>query len=552
MKETTFSKADSQEIVDAFVPPSLNEEEKHLIEKFFTNLDKSVYSIFLLPPEIAGALCSKTSRSRDDLRKIFLNEFIKPFLESEYGKSLQEFIEFLQKSDALKKIFNNPKARDFYSRWLAEYGDDSIAQMAGSYVIFSGLSQIAIKHFENQRIGLAPIEKSTRYVDFSVKINNHYPYFFPPEIKETNLYNEYQETMDYVFKTYSKLYEKYFNYLKQVFPNEKEIVLKTKSFDVMRLILPMATLGQVAFFGNGQAFEYAINRSLNNTLEEIRWAGKRIKEELDQITPSFLRRIEKEESFQYRKYLSERKERIDNFLEKNWQKEKKLSKEEVKLLEYDPKGEDKIIAGLIYPETKEDFLSVINKVEKMPQKQKEDLLNEVLKDRKFRWQKIPRAFENVYVLWEIVSNIGAWRDIQRHRMHTQYHQRFNIYLGYDIPQELENVSLKNLKNKFVLAIKKLEELYKKLEKINPELSQYAVSFAHKIRFIQYQNLREVFWETELRTTSQGHPDYRKIEQMKARKIMEVYPLIKKYLLVDFNDYSFARREYKNQDKMTPN
>lgn len=546
MKETTFSKADSQEIVDAFVPPSLNEEEKHLIEKFFTNLDKSVYSIFLLPPEIAGALCSKTSRSRDDLRKIFLNEFIKPFLESEYGKSLQEFIEFLQKSDALKKIFNNPKARDFYSRWLAEYGDDSIAQMAGSYVIFSGLSQIAIKHFENQRIGLAPIEKSTRYVDFSVKINNHYPYFVPPEIKETNLYNEYQETMDYVFKTYSKLYEKYFNYLlKQVFPNEKEIVLKTKSFDVMRLILPMATLGQVAFFGNGQAFEYAINRSLNNTLEEIRWAGKRIKEELDQITPSFLRRIEKEESFQYRKYLSERKERIDNFLEKNWQKEKKLSKEEVKLLEYDPKGEDKIIAGLIYPETKEDFLSVINKVEKMPQKQKEDLLNEVLKDRKFRWQKIPRAFENVYVLWEIVSNIGAWRDIQRHRMHTQYHQRFNIYLGYDIPQELENVSLKNLKNKFVLAIKKLEELYKKLEKINPELSQYAVSFAHKIRFIQYQNLREVFWETELRTTSQGHPDYRKIEQIKAKKIMEIYPLIKKYLLVDFKSYNFARREYKN-------
>lgn len=541
MDQLKFPQHISEEIIDAFEPISFTEKDKYLIEKFFTNLDKSVYSIFLLPPEIAGALCSRTSRSKDDLRKIFLNEFIIPFLESEYGNSFQEFIEFLQKSNALEKVFANPKAREFYSRWLSEYGDDSIAQMAGSYVIFSGLSQIAIKHFENQRIGLAPIEKSTRYVDFSVKINNHYLYFTPPEIKKLNLYDEYKKTMDYVFETYSELYQDYLNHLKQNFPEEKDLVLKTKSFDVIRLILPMATLGQVAFFGNGQSFEYAINRSLNHLLEEIRWAAKRIQEELNLITPSFLRRIEKEESNAYRKYLSERGLRINQFLKNiNWQKENIKSSKEVELIEYDLEGEDKIIAGLIYPETKENFLTVLNKIKNMSLKQKEDLLDEIFKDRKFRWQKMPRAFENVYTRWEVISNIGAWRDIQRHRMHTQYHQKFNIYLGYDIPKELDNVVWKN---KFISAIQKLEELYKKIEEINPELAQYAVSFAHKIRFIQYQNLRELFWETELRTTSQGHPDYRKIEQIKAKKIMEIYPLIKKYFLIDFNDYDFARRGY---------
>ncbi|GIW67301.1 MAG: hypothetical protein KatS3mg096_169 [Candidatus Parcubacteria bacterium] len=90
------------------------------------------------------------------------------------------------------------------------------------------------------------------------------------------------------------------------------------------------------------------------------------------------------------------------------------------------------------------------------------------------------------------------------------------------------------------AIKKLETFYQKIK--DPDLAQYAVSFAHRVRFIQYQNLRQFFWETELRTTPQGHPDYRKIEQEKAKIIQKIYPLIAKYLLVDFQEYEFARRE----------
>lgn len=523
----------------AFEPYSFVQEERYLIEKFFTNLDKSIYSIIFLPSEVGGALCSRASRSRDDLRIVFLNEFVKPFIDTNYGVDFKNFINFLQTQNSLEKIFANPKAREFYSKWLAEYGDDSIAQMAGSYVIFSGISQVAIKHLENQRIGLAPIEKSTRYVDFSKKLNNKYLYMRPLELINLNLYEEYQETMDYVFDVYSNLCQKYFEKLKQNFPEEKEFILKTKAFDVARLILPLSTLGQVAFFGNGQSFEYAINRCLNNPLSEIRWAGQRIYEELNKITPSFLRRIEKEESKAYRLYLSERNFRINQSLKDiGWAKESILSAERVKFIEYDIDGENKIIAGLLYSELKEPYEVILEKVRKLSFSQKENILKSILKDRTARWQKVPRAFENVYIRWEIISNIGAWRDIQRHRMHTQYHQNFSIYLGYDVPQEIIDIGLEK---QFVLAIKKLEELYKQLEKLNPQLACYAVSFAHLIRFVQYQNLRQLFWETELRTIASGHPDYRRIEQEKARIITKIYPLIGKYLLVDFNDYFFARR-----------
>jgi thymidylate synthase ThyX len=545
MEETIFEK------------PNFNEKERYLLEPFFTNLDKSVYAILFLPPEVVGALCSRASRAKEDLRVVFLKEFVEPFSKTDYGQAFKNFVDFLHQNP-YEVLFANPKAREFYIKWLSEYGDDSIAQMAGTHLVYSSLSQIAIKHIENQRIGIAPIEKSTRYVDYSLKINDHYLYFTPPEIEKIGLKEEYEKTMNNLFETYVFLYQKYFDFLKNKYPEEKEIVLKTKAFDVVRLILPLSTLGQLALFGNGQAFEYLINRSLNHPLEEIKWLGKRAKEELNKIIPAFLRRIEKEETGEYRKYLGERSKRVkeclanlnntrinadkntlidaDNDISVN-PRNQYPRESAVKLIEYDKDGEDKIIASLLYPELKEPWEKILEKVKRLSFFEKEKILEKVLKDRKYRWYKVPRAFENVYLRFEILLNIGAWRDLQRHRMQTQFHQKFNIDNGFDVPEELEEIGLKE---KFVSAIENLEKLYQKIE--DKDLAQYAVSFAHRVRFLQYQNLREFFWETELRTTPQGHPHYRKIEQEKAKIIQKIYPLISKYLLVDFQDYEFSRRE----------
>lgn len=524
-----------------FEKPNFKEEEIYLLKPFFTNLDKSVYAIVFLPPEVAGALCSRASRAKEDLRVVFLKEFLKPFIEekSEYGRSLKALIDFFHQNP-LEIIFSNPRARDFYIKWLAEYGDDSIAQMSGTHLVYSSLSQIAIKHLENMRIGIAPIEKSTRYVDFSSKINDHYRYFTPPELKDLNLENDYQQAMDNLFLTYEELYKFYFNYLKEKYPEEKEIVLKTKVFDSIRRILPLSTLSQVSFFANGQAFEYMINRCLENELEEIRWAGKRAFEELKKIIPAFLRRIETDNSRDYRNYLSKRREKIIKTLKEiNFPLEIESEENKVKILEFDPEGENKIIASLIWPETKESFEKVLNKIRKLKTVEKEKILDSILKERKFRWYKIPRAFENVYLRIEIITNIGAWRDLQRHRMQTLLNQRFNIFNGYDLPQEIKEIGLEE---RYISAIKKAEEIFLKIYEKNEILAQYAVTFSHRIRFLQYQNLREFFWETELRSTSQGHPDYRRIVQEKAKLLEKIYPLIFKYLLIDFSDYEFARRE----------
>ena len=131
-----------------FDRPEFSKKEKFLIEPFFTNCDKNAFAVSFLPPEVIGALCSRTSRAKDDLRAIFLKEFIGPFIEekSNYGTSLKRLISFFHRYP-VELIFSNPKGREFYVKWLAQYGDDSIAQMAGGHLVYFLLLQNAIKHF---------------------------------------------------------------------------------------------------------------------------------------------------------------------------------------------------------------------------------------------------------------------------------------------------------------------------------------------------------------------------------------------------------------------
>ncbi len=540
-----MSEENLKKFAPLFAELNLSSEEKYQIEPFFTNLERSVFVVPFLPPEMIGALCSRTSRAKEDLRTIFLNEFIKPFLadKSEYSEALGAFVEFLHKYP-LELIFSNPKGREFYIKWLAQYGDDSIAQMAGTHLLFSGISQIAIKHFEDMRVGIAPLEKSTRYLDYSTKINGQYMYYADPTLAEMGLMDEYRAAMDNLFDTYASLGREFLEFLKKKHPDEKELVLKTKAFDTLRGLLPTAALSQVVFFANGQALEYALSRSLKHPLGEIRWAADAALHELTHVVPAFLRRLESDASKEYQEYLSGRGGRIREIAEE-LKLDAHVDKSEwgVKLVEYDKDGENKILAALLYPETHEPFDKILGKIAKLSGEEKEQLLARAIRGRTARWYKIPRAFEMANVAFEITMNIGAWRDIHRHRMQTQMRQRFSVHRGYHLPEELIEAKLDD---KFHGAIENVEKVFYKIESKDPVLAQYAVTLAHRLRFLQRQNMRAFMWESELRTIPTGHPDYRRIEQEKVKFIRNAYPLLGKFILADMQDYTFARRDTQSE------
>ncbi len=140
--------------------------------------------------------------------------------------------------------------------------------------------------------------------------------------------------------------------------------------------------------------------------------------------------------------------------------------------------------------------------------------------------------------FEILMDIGAYRDLHRHRALSQERQLFTIRHGYDIPPEVTDAGLEN---RYRAALDSVVPLFQKIKKQSAELAQYAVPMAYRVRFYQYENVREIFWETELRTGPQGHPNYRFIEQEKFRLAKDKFPNIATFMQVDMNQYEFARR-----------
>src|SRR2546425_8196499 len=326
-----------------FSPGNWSARDRNFLEAFASNPDGIVSVLRNLPPEIAGALCSRASRAAGSLFEVLLKEYIYPIVNGEDRKlaaELDETVRFL-KDHGFKNILNNQRAQAFYSKWLSQYGDDSIAQVTGTHVILWGISQVAMKFIEDQRVGLEPIEKSTRYVNFGTKIGGRYLYYIPkPDLERHGLTGEYVATMDHLFDTYVALLPRLAEWLRKKLCR-KDSILEKKAFDTLRGLLSMATLGQVAFRGNAQAFEYLINRTARHPLGELRWLSRELKRELDQEIPSLLLRVTEEKSGDYQTYLHDRYRAVREFV--GGSASELAMKPEGRLVEYDPESEAKIL-----------------------------------------------------------------------------------------------------------------------------------------------------------------------------------------------------------------
>jgi thymidylate synthase ThyX len=352
-----------------------------------------------------------------------------------------------------------------------------------------------------------------------------------------------------IFKRYAASFEPLSKYLRRKFPRQSDQTdrayqetIKAKACDILRSYLPAATLTNVGFFGVGQAFDYLLTKCFTHPLWEIRQLAKDTEKELRQIIPSLVYKASSPLGKMHQKYLKGTEKELEELSEKiiGRQVSKEPLESGVDLVEWDADAEDKIIATLLYKYSKLGFRELKEKVARLTAKQKLAIIQKAVAKRKFRQHKLVRAFENTYYKFDIVANLGMYRDLHRHRMLTQERQRFTTELGFDIPQEL---TLTKLDASYIDAAQKVDKFYRKISKNFADQAQYAVMLGHRIRWYQWENLRELAWEAELRTGPQGHPDYRRIEHLKVKAVEKIHPsLFKSLKFVDWRKYDLARRE----------
>ncbi|MEK6853807.1 MAG: FAD-dependent thymidylate synthase, partial [Nanoarchaeota archaeon] len=187
---------------------ALTDEEKKILEPYFTNLDKPVFAFTSrVPEEVVAVLFSKYSRSPHSIRKNFLDLVKDP--ESGFRNIL----------DAVSSGGSNEtfaaaliKARDFFRRILVEYGDDSVGELGIAHVACEDVSQIAAKRLEDARL-TSPLEKSTRYVVFEKG-----KYYRPAAIMNSKFADEYVQMCDELFEAYSSKVEPMKAFVREKWP----------------------------------------------------------------------------------------------------------------------------------------------------------------------------------------------------------------------------------------------------------------------------------------------------------------------------------------------
>ncbi|MFH1750848.1 MAG: FAD-dependent thymidylate synthase [Candidatus Micrarchaeota archaeon] len=515
--------------------------ERKILQPFVTNLEGPVFALRNMPQVVMGALFSRYSRTTKSLRKVLLDEFI---LNKEMGFS--EIVGHVGKEEK-NQIIATQKAEEFYDRVLVGYGDDSVAELGGAHIACEGVSNIASKVLEDARIGISPLEKSTRYVYFNHKVDGKYQYYRGGDLLELKAADQYIQACDFLFDTYSGLLEKMTKFEMERFPREETIsdrayqsTIRAKVCDSLRGLLPASAKTNVGLFGNGRAFEYLILKMFAHELREMPSLAESMQKELSKVIPSFVKRANDAYGKATQKYLGETRSGIGNFASELLGDEKIAFSEEVTLIDFDEKAEEKAIAAMLYPHSDLPLDQIRSKIGTLDPSLRKKAIREYLGRRQNRRHKPGRALENANYTFDLLANFGQFRDLQRHRILTQERQKLSCLHGYDLPKEIVDAGYED---EFKEAMEAAKNAWLAMRVDSPAGAQYAVPLAYRLRWYITMNLREAFHLTELRSMQQGHPDYRRVAKKIHGEIGRVHPQFAEYMkFVDTKEYGLERLE----------
>jgi thymidylate synthase ThyX len=502
-----------------YVEETYTPDEQAILRRYVTNLDQPVFALVNLPEVVKGALFARYSRSPKTLRRLFLDEFVGD-LDISGDLSVDATV-------GLKR------AEELYQKVFGEYGDDSVAQLGGVHLACEQSSNVLTKILEWGRL-MAYLEQSTRYLGYDNRLaSGHYRYYRPPELLDSPVGARYVGDMDRMFDTYAELLPEIQAWLGTRHPraaSDSDFVhrqaIRAKALDALRGLLPASSLSNVGIYGTGQSYELLLLRLRSHPLPEARTYAEMMLVELRKVIPSFLQRVDRpDRGGEWSEYLAATRDQTRAVVERLWPDEVPGADgavpdaiDEVRLVDFDPEGEDKVLAAICFPYSTLSEDEALRRVRKLSAEDRVALLSSYVGDRKNRRHRPGRAFERTDYRFEIVSDYGAFRDLQRHRLLSIDWQPLTTRLGYDLP---DIVAQSGSEERFAESMARSADLYQTLVAEYPVQAPYAVALAYRIHYVMQMNAREAMHVLELRSGPQGHPAYRRVAQSMHRAIADV-------------------------------
>jgi thymidylate synthase ThyX len=510
---------------------TFSEVERARLAPHFSNLDRPVFALVNLPETVKGALFARYSRYPGTLRRLFLEEFADDLHESPPAGAPEaaRAAETPETARAAPPDHEGQRAAQLYERIFVGYGDDSVAQLGGAHVACEWASNVLTKLLQRPRLG-AYLEQSTRYIAYDAAMpGGGYRYYRDPELGP-----EYHRAMDKLFETYSDSLPRVMKWASEAFPTAgaqpaaaHERALRAKALDLLRGLLPAASLSHMGIFATGQTYEQLILHLLAHPLPEARDYGRMILEAVQSTMPSFVSRVERpDRGGEWMNYLEARERTAAR-----WAGRLGLDRApgddaqggpSVRLVHVDG-DEESLLAGLLFEASAAPEEDIRLRLAAIDRDERAAMLSELAGARANRRHRPGRGWEAVRYRFEIVSDYGAFRDLQRHRMLTCQWQALSPDLGAGVPEEIDAAGVGDAYRR---ALDVSARAYERLVGSGREgAAVYALCLGYRIRYVLDLNAREAMHLIELRSGREGHPTYRAVAHEMHRQIAAVHPSV---------------------------
>ena len=405
------------------------------------------------------------------------------------------------------------RAAGFHERWVLGYGHASVAEHAVLHLAVENVSRLACDTLEDNRLA-SYTEKSSR---FQIMPPDYF--HVPAELDEVaELRSLYIEACCGLFTAYEELLDGLRAHLREARPrreNERvgafNLRVRRVAIDSCRFILPASTLTNVGVTMNARSMEHAVTKLLSSPTAEERALGDELKEKGREITPTLVKYAD------FNPYIAGTREWQEDLApDEEASSEQKIN---ARLISYDPEADVTLAAALAYRFADAAHESVVDHVRGLPPEQRHDIIARSLENLGPH-DPLPREFELVDYVFELVMDYGAYREYKRHRMQSYFPQPLTVAHGAVTPPLIEEAGLTD---RFNEAVEASESAFSCLQPSMPHVAPYVVTHAHRRRALVKLNARECFHLFKLRTQRQAHFTIQQVSEAALKLAAEVHP-----------------------------
>lgn len=459
---------------------------------------KRVLTVSGMPPEKCAYALARYSRSPDSIRKS---------------------IEWVRTHDSEK----------FLESFYFQYGHASIADLGHVVLCFEGISELAATEIEDEQLwdGQA---RSSRYQDFSKS-----GFITPPEFNAEQA-AVYQDAAAKLLEGYNQIHAKAAAYLTEQLPcpeTMKPDVYKrniaARAFDVARYLLCFGIPTGVGQVTSIRTLERQIRRLKTSEYGELRELAGEIAEACaappncpwdeggpqEPLAPTLARHVDPDE------HLARSSEGLRQWAAQNLSPGESTYTEAVDLMKPGDATAD-IVATLLYPVTNRAYRELYEMAAAWSEARRNEVIEVALESRTRR-DDLLRSFRNAPYVYDIVMDIGAYRDLHRHRRCQQFRQPYSMRLGFETPDLIGKAGLSDLYASL------MSHICRTVANLPEPGSHYLLPLATRSRFLFKMDFAEAEYIARVRSGVKGHFSYRNIAWQMKEKMAALEPALARLL-----------------------